>query len=206
MAISVLFTADEDNMLWATKINKELHDKYPQGFRFDDSHLSHVTILQAYVDISCLDDKWDDIEKEVKASRLLGEKIEISGVKAEALPSPSPLSLVNLNLSTSGKALSLQKKILDLLAPCRVETETPKAFSGLIAPGDFIIQYVKDYPAQKTKNFYRPHMTLGLAKTADSEKIAAAAVPLSHMTVKRIGVFKLGASGTARERLFSFDK
>jgi hypothetical protein len=206
MAIAVLFTPDEENLQWVSKINKEIHDRYPQGYRFDDSHLAHVAILQTYVDISCLDEKWDAIEKEVKASRLIGEKMNITGIKSSALPSPSPLSLVNLNLSASGRVSALQNKLLVVLAPCRVETENPKAFAGLISPEDYIISHVKNYSIQNTKDLYHPHLTLGIVPTADAQRLSTSSAPLTTMTVKRVGVFKLGAHGTARERLFSYDK
>ena len=205
MAITVMFTGDEEFQEWANQVNKEIFATNPKGFRFDDSHLSHVTIFQSYVEVSCLDEKWDDIEKEIRGSKLLKEKLTSKELKIEALPAPSILSLLNANLSGSGKILLLQKKVEDVLKPCKSESETPKAFYGQMSADDFIISYVKNFSSQSSGDHYKPHMTLGVGKSADLEKILAKNTVPKEITIKRIGVFRMGAYGSARERLYSFE-
>jgi hypothetical protein len=205
IAINVLMTPDEVALDYATLMNKDLYAKFPSGFRFDDSHLPHITLLQAYVDVVCLDDKWDDIEKEVKLAQLIHEALEVKGVKVEATTNEK-IFLTNMELKNSRKIIILQKKISDILKSCRREDESTKAYYGHIAKDDFILAYVKNFESQHSGDLYSPHLTLGVGQKEEMEKLVILRPAPPSVTIERIGVFRMGHFGTARERLFSYDQ
>lgn len=206
MAVNVLVTTDDASKEWADQTNKEIFKKYPQGYRIDDSHLSHISLYQAYVEISCLDEKWDDVEKEAKHSKLLGEKLKVIKLRTENFSADSPLSNLQLQFSSSEKILHFQKRMMEVLSSCRSDVENQKAFYGTVPAANPILAFVKNYSTQNTGPLYTPVMNLGVAPKSDADKILSEfSSPPTEVTIKRIGVFRSGLFGTARERLFSHD-
>ncbi len=205
IAITLLMTPDEATLDYANLMNKDLFGSFPKGYRFDDSHLPHITVLQAYVDVVCLDDKWDDIEKEVKLAKLIHETLEVRGAKVESTTNAN-IFISNLELKNSGKILILQKKVSDIIKPCMRGDESPKAYYGHIDKDDFILAYVKNFQALHAGDLYSPYLTLGVGKKEEMEKLVVFRPAPPTLTIERIGVFRMGHFGSARERLFSYDQ
>lgn len=205
MAINVLFTLDDATREWAEKINKTLHQKNPKSYRFDDSHLAHVSLFQSYVEITCLDEKWEAIEKEIKASKLIGETLPIKNKSAEPLPQQESFAVATVSLGSSPKLLQLQKKMSEILAPCRSEVENPKAFYGTVPLGHYTLSLVKNFSSFHMGEKYTPRLELGISAVSDIVTALSAVNSSEMVLIKRIGVFRSGLHATARERLFSFD-
>lgn len=205
MAITVMLTADEETKDWAAEVNREIYRTYPQGYKFDDSHLSHISLYQTYVEISCFDEKWDDIEKEMKAGRILGLKLSAKSLVSAPMSPSSELSEVSVPYSGDQKLTALQKKLRDILKTCRSEVENPKAFYGSVQSNTELLSSVREFDLKQTENSFTPKMALGVLKTSDAVTISKKHTAPTQFIIKRIGIFRLGAFGTARERLYSLD-
>ena len=128
----------------------------PAGFRFDRTHLPHLTLAQQFV-------RHDDIER-------LSRRIR------RTLRSHRPLALTTTEVSVGGAAstlgvertaalMDLHRRLMDLLIPFDTDEGGVEAFEAHgDAPRDADLVWVRDFRERAAYDHFSPHWTLGVGR------------------------------------------
>ena len=128
----------------------------PAGFRFDSTHLAHLTLAQQFV-------RHDDIEL---LSRGIGRTLQRH----------RPLTLTTTNVSVGGTAstlgvertatlMDLHRRLMDLLIPFDTDEGGVEAFEADgDTPRDADVAWVRDFHERAAYDRFSPHWTLGVGR------------------------------------------
>ena len=126
----------------------------PIGFRFDRTHLPHLTLAQQFV-------RYDDIER-------------LSPGIGRTLQGHRPLTLTTTRVSVGGTAstlgvertaalMDLHRRLMDLLVPFDTDEGGVEAFEADGGtPRDADVAWVRDFRERAAYDRFSPHWTLGV--------------------------------------------
>jgi len=168
-----------------TAINRTLLPP-PDGFRFDTTHLPHLTVVQQFVRRDALG--------------------EISNTIAQAIAGLDAMTLATTELTTGRVAhtvrvaltpelLALHRRLLDDLAPFQEVTATPDAFwtdGDQPRPSD--VEWVSAFRQHAAGASFDPHITIGVGR------IETTLTP-SRFVASEVALFQLGRFCTCRRVL-----
>jgi len=183
IAIDVAFLLPEDAHARALAVNARLWAEEREGFRFDETHLPHITLVQQFVRRARLSEVFAAV-----ASRL-GEfspmTLTVSGIEARG-------ETVHFVIAPHPELHRLHERLMDALAPFDEGDGPAEAFAdGDEPPRPRDLEWVRHYRAQASGARYFPHITLGRGQV--TEPMA----PFSF-TADRIAVCQLGRFCTCR--------
>jgi 2'-5' RNA ligase len=183
VAIDVAFLLPDDAQARALEVNARLWEQSRMGFRFDRTHLPHITLLQQFVRRAHLPD--------------------IVAVAGTVLGEFSPLTLTVSHIEARGETVHfviaphpelhrLHQRLLDALAPFDEGDGPAEAFAdGEEPPRPRDLEWVRNYRARASGASYFPHITLGKGRATES------IAPFSF-TADRVALCQLGRFCTCR--------
>ncbi len=207
-AIDILIDPDEGAMKRAREVNARLLESVPlpKGWALDDTHQSHVTMLQRYVRSADLDRVYAAVEATVADTDLASLSYKATNITHAdwGFPGVAPTAL---SVEVNDKVLDFQAKLLAAITPFVEAGGTAAAF--VADPGEeispTIIDWVEAYvPDQIGAGRYLPHLTVGVAKFSDLEVIEAEPFDSFPVHPAGVAVYHLGNNGTARKLLKSW--
>ncbi|MBI4092768.1 MAG: hypothetical protein HY420_02480 [Candidatus Kerfeldbacteria bacterium] len=188
LAINVALLPPDDVMKKCREINARLWQKTKQGFRLDETHLPHISLVQQYIAAASLANVCSAIEQEIRnRPPLILHVFEIHPHTLE-----DGLVISGLNITPTPEIVNLHERLTRTAASYITEGDQ-SSFYGFeaepIRAGS--IQWTRDYPQKKT---YNPHLTLGVGVSTDIE------VPFTF-TASRLAVCHIGNFNTCRKIL-----
>lgn len=186
IAIDVALLPPEEVIAKAKKVNGQLWEQTRKGFRFDETHLPHITLVQMFVNESDLPAVQETID-------LLIPKL------------PSPIvTVAHINLYYGEPPLiisgwdiendpALPRLHSSLLSALEAFSTAGSDRSYLLDSGETVregvLEYTRTFRDQHSMDKYVPHITLGVGTTPEINK------PFSF-TITRLAVCQLGNFGT----------
>ena len=204
-AIDILLEPDATMLKHAEADNARLLNAYPKGFALDAAHRPHITLVQRFV-------RSADLEKVYAAAGQVLANAHVTGMKLEAfkryyIPDKS-LGVAGIVAKPTPELLKLQADVIAAVSPFTAETGTSAAF--VTTPDDpviepFLIDYVSTFVPKASGEHFNPHVTTGVARREDLDKMLAE--PFEPFTFSPAGaaVYQLGQFGTAAKSLEEWD-
>jgi len=201
IAIDVLLEPDDVLLSRAEAINSKLIEVYPQGFRLDESHRPHITLIQRFV-------RTEDLEKVYAAANEVLNRTQVSSFKLEAFEYDffpmGDLGLTAITAKQIPELVKLQEELIEAMAPFTVELGYSSAF--FTTPDDPIIEpalihYVSTFVPEHSGEHFVPHLTVGLAPKTYLDSLLAEPFDEFTFTPESAAVYQLGQWGTAAKKL-----
>lgn len=204
-AIDILLEPDAKMLQHSADNNARLLRIFPKGFALDDAHRPHITISQRFVRTADLDKVYAAVDKVFASENVTAIKLE--AFKYYYIPSKE-IGLAGIVARPTPELLKLQADVIAAVTPFTVETGGTSAF--VTTPDDPIIDpslidYVSTFVPKASGEHFNPHVTTGVALSADLDKMLAE--PFEPFTFSPAGaaVYQLGQFGTAAKKLKVFD-
>jgi 2'-5' RNA ligase len=183
IAIDIAFLLPEDAQARALAVNAKLWAESREGFRFDETHLPHITLVQQFVRRAHLPEVFAAVES------CLGEfppmTLTVSGIEARG-------ETVQFVIAPHSELSRLHERLMEALAPFDEGDGPAEAFAdGDEPPRPRDLEWVRHYRAQASGPRYFPHITLGKGRVTES------VAPFSF-TADRIAACQLGRFCTCR--------
>jgi hypothetical protein len=200
-AIDIVLEPDSTMVQRAMAVNARLLNAYPKGFKLDEAHHPHITMLQQFVRTDALDKVY------AAANAVLAKEKPTSwalrAIKNYCIPAP-PLGVAGIVVEPTEDLRRLQDELIAAVAPYAVKTGTPAAFFSDDGGRDiqgFLIGYVGDFVHVAAGKKFNPHVSTGVGAEDQLNKMLAE--PFGSFTFSPAGasVYQLGTFGTARKEL-----
>jgi len=201
IAIDVLIQPGPKMMSEADRWNAMMREQSPEGFKLDEEHAPHITLIQRFIAKS-------DLPKVLAAVDKVKAKFDISSLKMTAtglyhIPTGKN-GLAGIVIEPTKQLHELQQAVIDAVNLYARKGGSESAFvpdkSG--TPFDpLLFKYVDTFVPQQTGEKFNPHVTIGVAPLDwlnEQEK-----KPFDKFTfgAKGIATYQLGNFGTASKLL-----
>ena len=206
-AIDILIDPDQAMISRAKTVNARMLQSVPGGFALDEHHQPHITTLQRYVRSADLDQVFDAVQgvlDAVDVGALTLTAVALRHMTVAAIPGAG---LTGIIVKPGPEVLDFQAKLIDALGPFTASGGTADAYVRTEAEPDInqdTIDYVEHYVPDHSGENYLAHVTVGLAKLDDLEKIEAEPFDALAFSPAGIAVYQLGNNGTAAKHLRSW--
>jgi 2'-5' RNA ligase/phosphoglycolate phosphatase-like HAD superfamily hydrolase len=201
VAIDVLLEPDRRMLEAAEQWNKRLREQMPEGFKLDQTHRPHITLLQQYVSEK-------DLDAVVAAVKSLAASVNLGDLKLTAnglyhIPS-GKIGLQGITIKPSEEILALQAKVIQAMAPFRKSGGDQAAFvpDPTGTPFDPVLfKYVDSFVEKQAGKNFNPHVTTGTGPLEWVKQREEKPFKSFEFGVDKLTVYKLGNFGTAAKRL-----
>ena len=200
-AIDILLEPDAIMLRHAEANNARLLKAFPKGFALDEAHRPHITLIQRFVRTEALDQVYSAAEKVLGGADVTHSQLE--AFKYYYAPGPG-IGVAGIVARPTPALLALQQALIDVVAPCTVETGPIGAFT---APHDdpgadaLLIEYVSTFVPQQTGERFSPHVSTGVATRDYLDKMLAEPFEPFMFSPAGAAVYQLGPFGTAAKKL-----
>jgi len=201
IAIDVLLEPDDTMLQEAAEWNAVMRQQSPEGFKLDEQHMPHITLVQRFVATNDLD--------AVLAA--------VAGVKAQFAPNmllmktkgfyhlpAGKIGVAGIVVEPSTDLLALQEKMIEAVTPFSRTGGGQSAFVPDAAGTPFdpqLFKYVDSFVPARSGGNYNPHVTIGIAPIAWLQNFEKQPFQDFTFRAKGIEVYQLGNFGTASKRL-----
>jgi hypothetical protein len=200
-AIDIALEPDATMVEHAMAANARLLKSFPKGFSLDETHHSHVSILQQFV-------RTDDLDKVFAAANAVLAKEKpatwtLKAFKYYYIPAP-PMGLAGIVVEPTEDLHRLQDALIKAVEPYTVKTGTPAACYSDDGGRDiqpFLISYVENFVRDAAGKRFNPHVTIGVGTETYLNEMLAEPFPSFTFSPAGASVYQLGAFGTARKEL-----
>jgi hypothetical protein len=204
-AIDILLRPDATMLKHAAANNARLLGVFPRGFALDETHTTHITMLQAFVRTADLDKVYGAQETVFAAAHVNAMKLE--AFKFYYAPTGST-GVAGISAKPTPELLKLQADIIAAAKPFMVETGPIGAFTAAHdnpALDAALIQYVSTFVRKMSGANFNPHVSTGVAPKEYLDKMIAE--PFESFIFSPVGaaVYQLGPFGTAARELNGWD-
>ena len=184
LAVDVALLVPDSMQAWCRRMNQALLKGEPSGFRFDDTHLPHLTLVQQFIAKEELEQFGHRV-----GSLLEGQApIRVIGIGGERGGS-------SLRVEATPELQRLHEEIVRLSKPFARPEGAITAFFGNDTPTrEADLSWARHYHARASLEHFEPHVTLGVGN--NSLEIE----PLEFIA-DRVGICQLGRFGTCRKVL-----
>ena len=201
IAIDVLLRPDAKMLEEAAKWNAQMREQSPEGFKLDEEHAPHITLIQRFIAESDLVSVLAAVDR-VKSTFDIA-KMQMTANGLYHIPS-GKIGLAGIVIAPSDELLALQEAVIEAVNRFARTGGDASAFvpdpSGTpFAP--FLFQYVDTFVPARTGKKYNPHVTIGIAPIGWLENIEKRPFSIFTFGAKGIAVYHLGNFGTASRRL-----
>ena len=206
-AIDILIDPDQAMISRAKTVNARMLQSVPGGFALDEHHQPHITTLQRYVRSADLDQVFDAVRgvfDAVDVGALTLTAVALRHMTVAAIPGAG---LTGIIVKPGPEVLDFQAKLIDALGPFTASGGTADAYVRTEAEPDInqdTIDYIEHYVPDHSGENYLAHVTVGIAKLEDLEKIEAEPFDALAFSPAGIAVYQLGNNGTAAKHLRSW--
>lgn len=200
IAIGVLLTVPEDVYEESIQLNRAILIKHPDNITLDSQHIPHITLLHCYVhesDLPEIEQVLEDYYKTIEHDSLWTDELQYAKDKTE--------SFASIGIKRSESLITLHENTISLLEPYILHDGSQEDYvqSPDGSPiDDFTLAYVPKFVSDHSYDNYNPHISLGVAKTALLDSLALHHFRPMKFKAKAIGVYQLGAYGTAQKRIW----
>lgn len=206
-AIDILIDPDQRMLSLAGATNARMLESVPSGFALDEHHRPHITTLQRYVRSDALDEVFAAVEGVIKTVDAASLTLTAIGLKHMTVAAIPGAGLTGIVVKPGPEVLDFQAKLIEAVRPFTESGGTAEAYVRTDAEPDInqdTIDYIEHYVPEHSGENYLAHITVGLAKLDDLEKIEAE--PFDQLTFSPAGisVYQLGNNGTAAKHLTSW--
>lgn len=203
IAIDIAIEPDTPMVQRASADNARLLQHFPQGYRLDETHHAHVTVLQRFVREADLEKVYVALSGAVAAEK--PSTWSLTARKYYYIPA-GQIGLAGIVVEVTDELLGFQQTVVDGVAPFAVPTATEDAFFKLPAEPPLhevkaLIEYVAAFVPEHSGEKFFPHVTVGVGRKDFLDSMLAA--PFEAFTFSPAGasVYQLGDFGTARKNL-----
>lgn len=201
IAIDVLLQPDAAMLEQAATWNARMREQSPDGFKLDEQHAPHITLVQRFVAES-------DLAAVLAAVDRVKSAFDVSGMRMTAtglyhIPS-GKIGLAGIVVSPTDQLLALQGAVIQAVSPYAKSGGDASAFvpdSTGAAFDPFLFKYVDTFVPAQTGKTYNPHVTIGIAPLGWLENIEKQPFGAFTFGAKSIATYQLGNFGTASKRL-----
>lgn len=200
IAIGILLTLPEEVYQQSVELNRALLKDHPNNITLDEKHIPHITLLQCYVlesDLPQIEKKLEGLYKTIKNDSLWADHLQYNKDREE--------SFASIGIQRSAPLMALHEHTITLLEPFILPEGSQKAYaqsSDGIPIDDFTLDYVPKFVTHHSYDNYNPHISLGVARTTLLDRMAEDQFHKMHFPAKSIGIYQLGAFGTAQKRIW----
>jgi hypothetical protein len=204
IAIDILLDPDATMVKKAKALNARLRQNYPKGFELGALHAPHISVAQRFVRAKDFDSVTAAVRNVLDAERPEGWQLKTVGYDYAVWAGVAVTVIV---IERTPELESLQRKVLDAVAPFTVERGTAAAFVTSPASPDInpeTINYVETFVQKWAGKNYVPHVTAGVAHEDFVKRLKAAPYKPFTFKIAGAGIYQLGNFGTAAKRLWSW--
>jgi hypothetical protein len=206
-AIDILLEPDASMLARAGQENGRMLTSIPSppGFQLDEHHRPHITTLQRYVRTDALDDVYAAIAR-VRATLDLSA-LTFTAEKIAHMEVQPGVGLAAVVVKPGKEVLDFQARLLEALTPFIETGGTADAFARTEAEptiNDATLTYVENYVPEHSGAHYLAHVTIGIAKLDDLQRIEADDFQPLSFAASAVSVYQLGNNGTAARHLNTF--
>ena len=206
-AIDILIDPDETMVSRAKAVNARMLQSVPSGFALDEHHQPHITTLQRYVRTAELDQVFDAVGGVLGSIDVGGLELTAVGLRHMAVAAVPGVGLTGILVKPSPEVLQFQAKLIDAVRPFTESGGTAEAYVRTEAEPDInrdTIEYIEHYVPEHSGQNYLAHVTVGLARLDELEKIEAESFEKLTFSPSGISLYQLGNNGTAAKHLKSW--
>ena len=206
-AIDILMDPDQTMISRAEALNARLLESVPSGFALDEHHRPHITTLQRYVRSADLDQVFDAVQGVLESVDVAALTLTAVELRHMALATSPGIGLTAIVVVPAPEVLAFQAKLIDAVRPFTESGGTAEAYVRTEAEPHInqdTIDYIEHYVPEHSAENFIAHVTLGLAKLDDLEKIEAEPFEDLTFSPSGISVYQLGNNGTAAKHLKSW--
>ena len=203
IAIDVLLQPDAKMLEEAANWNARMREQSPEGFKLDEQHAPHITLLQRFIAES-------DLAAVLAAADRVKSTFDITKMRMTAtglyhIPA-GKIGLAGIVVAPSDELLALQNAVIEAVnrfaqtggdASAFVPDPTGTPFEP------FLFKYVDTFVPDQTGKKYNPHVTIGIAPIGWLENTEKQPFGTFTFGAMGIAVYHLGNFGTASKRLDS---
>lgn len=200
IAIGVMLTLPEDMYQQSIQLNQAILEKHPNNITLNDHHIPHITLLQCYVkesDLSKIENALIGLYKTIENDSLWADELQYSKDKTE--------SFASIGIKRSPPLMALHEQTITLLEPYMIPDGSQESYvqnTDGTPIDDFTLAYVPKFVRAHSYEHYNPHISLGVAKTTLLDSLAQNQFQSKKFQATAIGVYQLGAFGTAQKRIW----
>ncbi len=193
VALDVAILLPSETATSVELLNKQLKAA-PEGFRFDDRHLPHISLVQQFSPTNEL----NAIQETIRRVIWDHPPFELTLVAASTNETTA-----SLTVTPSSELKTLHRRLMDQLATFDVGVGDNSAFSSLDnnladSPRPRDIRWVSQFRTEAAYEAYSPHITLGIGTLG-------AKFPKTTFTASVLALCKLGRFCTCQEVLASWE-
>lgn len=200
LAIGVLLTVPEAISQQSIELNRAILENHPDNITLDEQHIPHITLLHGYVqksNLSKIEQVLNEFYKSIELDSLWANELQYSKDKTE--------SFASIGIKRSPPLMTLHENVIALLEPYILAEGSQKAYVQNVngTPiDDFTLAYVPKFVSAHSYDNYNPHISLGVADNALLDRLAQHHFRATKFKAKAIGIYQLGAFGTAQKRIW----
>jgi hypothetical protein len=201
VAINVLLRPDTKMVSSAQSVNTKLKENNHQGFSLDESHIPHISLVQAYVYSSDVNAVFTAVNKAIKDGVQLPLKLEVTGLETSKM---GELSVLSYTIKKNQELSQLAQIVLKAVGPFAHAGGTTAAFvnKGDEPINEETVKYVETYLTEKAGEKYSPHLTLGVAQDDFVKKLKDKPINNFEFKAESVAIYQLGNFGTAQKKLW----
>ncbi len=188
----VLLLPPEEILSVCHDINQKLRLQSKDGFRFDETHIPHITLVQQYINAEKLPDVLKVAEQVAKRFQALS--LTVFEVHSMALD--DGLMISGFNITPTTQIQALHKDLMDALQPFETSGDEASFFNNngeTIRQGS--LRWTAQFRNKSSIKDYHPHLTPGIGVPK------GIAVPFTF-TASRLALCHLGNFNTCRKILW----
>jgi 2'-5' RNA ligase superfamily len=200
-AIDIALEPDATMIEHAKAANARVLKSFPKGFSLDETHHSHVSMLQQFV-------RTDDLDKVFAATNAVLAKEKpttwtLKAFKYYYIPA-APIGLAGIVVEPTDDLHRLQDELIKAIEAYTVKPGTPAAFFSDDGGRDIqasLISYVENFVRDAAGKRFNPHVTIGVGTEKYLNAMLAEPFPSFTFSPAGASVYQLGSFGTARKEL-----
>lgn len=206
LAVNLLLTLDGRTRERCAALNATLRAGYPPGFKLDETHEPHITLLHRFLRRADLEAALASAGQAI-ADRDLGS-IALRAVAVEAAPfgTPAGTALLSVVVEPLPAMVGLQAAVVRAFESYDQPNGTSAAFVTTVDEPEVnaaTIDYVQSFVRERTGERYEPHITVGIASDRTVEPLKHDFEPFDANACA-IAAYQLGNFGTARQLIRSW--
>ena len=201
IAIDVLLQPGQKMLSEAAKWNARMREQSPEGFKLDEEHAPHITLVQRFVARSDLPKVLAAVDKE--RSKLDIKRLEMTATGIYHIPS-GKIGLAGIVVEPSEQLRALQRAVIEAVDVYARKGGGESAFVPDKSGARFdplLFKYVETFVPQQAGERFNPHVTIGVAPLGWLEDLEKKPFDRFTFGAKGIATYQLGNFGTASRRL-----
>ncbi len=201
IAIDVLIQPGPKMMAEAGRWNAMMREQKPDGFKLDEEHAPHITLVQRFIAKA-------DLPEVLAAVDEVKSKFDLSSLRMTAIglyDIPNGKNgLAGIVIEPTEQLHALQQAVIEAVNPYARKGGDESAFipdkSG--TPFDpALFKYVETFVPNQTGEKFNPHVTIGVAPLSWLKELEKRPFEKFTFGAKGIATYQLGNFGTASKRL-----